>query len=185
MSASTASEATLALAKRVAAEAADLGIATAVIGAMALAVHGYVRATEDVDLGVCTLFSPTLQGLRNRLRDLGLNVTLRSPDDDDPLDGVLVVQDGDALVEVVNLRGRLGRAAVDNAEDLGEGLRCVRAADLVALKLYAGGRQSHHDVHALLDANPDIDLAEVERTCGALGLAGAWADILEQRRADA
>ena len=182
MSADSASEVTLGLARRVACEAAELGIPTAVIGAMALAAHGFIRATDDVDLGVCTPFSPTLQGLRNRLRDLGLSVTLRSPDDDDPLDGVLVVQDGDALVEVVNLRGRLGRTAIDNAEDLGEGLRCVRVAELVALKLYAGGRSSNHDVHELLDANPGIDHEEVEHTCTSLGLASQWTALVEQRK---
>lgn len=178
----SAHNATIDLAKRVATQAADLGIPTALIGAMALAVHGYVRATEDVDLGVCTTFSPSMQVLRDRLRELGLTVTLRAPDDDDPLNGVLVVKQGDALVEVVNLRGRLGRTTVDRAEDLGGALRCVRAADLLALKLFAGGRSSNNDVHELLDANSDLDLDEVARTCGEFGLASQWAAIVEQRK---
>lgn len=38
------------LARRVQSEAAALGIPTALIGGLALAHHGYVRATVDVDL---------------------------------------------------------------------------------------------------------------------------------------
>ena len=180
--AASADDPTVELAKRVAAEAAVVGIPTALIGAMALAAHGYVRATDDADLGACTTFSPALCALRDRLRALGLDVELRSLDDDDPLDGVLVVEDGDALVEVVNIGNvRLGRAAIDHAMDLGDGLRCVRASELVALKLYAGGRKSRLDVHELLDANPAIDREEVARTCAGLGLADDWAKIVAER----
>lgn len=170
------------LARIVAAEAATLGIPSALIGALALAVHGYVRATGDADLGVCTMFSPSLQSLRDRLHDLGYAVTLRAPDDDDPLDGVLVVEDGAARVEVVNIgHVRLGRASVDNAQDVGNGLRSVRAQELIALKLYAGGRRSEHDVHALLDANAAIDLVEVERCCRELGLESEFQVIIGER----
>lgn len=45
-----ASAATLEAAERVAKTLERLGIETALIGAVALAVHGYVRATQDVDL---------------------------------------------------------------------------------------------------------------------------------------
>lgn len=38
------------LAERVAGIARELGISTAVIGAVALAAHKYVRGTHDVDL---------------------------------------------------------------------------------------------------------------------------------------
>ena len=174
--------ATVDLAKRVAAEATAVGIPTALIGAMALATHGYVRATDDIDLGACTTFAPALQTLRDRLSNLGLTVTLRAPDDDDPLDGVLVVEERASLVEVVNIgQVRLGRAAIDNAEDLEDGLRCVRVPELVALKLYAGDRRSKTDIHALLDANPGIDLEEITRTCRALGFAKDWAQLLADR----
>ena len=39
------------LAERVAEAARELGIETALIGAMAMAVHKYLRGTADVDLG--------------------------------------------------------------------------------------------------------------------------------------
>lgn len=42
----------LAPAERVAQEAEALGIRTALIGAAALARHGYVRSTVDLDLGM-------------------------------------------------------------------------------------------------------------------------------------
>jgi hypothetical protein len=43
-------EKTLEVAERVAAILGSRGVPSAVIGAMALAVHGYVRATRDFDL---------------------------------------------------------------------------------------------------------------------------------------
>ncbi len=83
---------------------------------------------------------------------------------------------------MVNIgHGRLGRASVDNAEDIGNGLRAVRIQELIARKLYAGGRASEQDVHALLDANPAIDLSEVERCCQDLGLGPEYQRILLQR----
>jgi len=99
------------LAERVAATAQHLGIETAVIGALALAAHGYIRATNDVDLASAIDVYPTLRDLAEALRAQGLSVELTLPDEDGALGGVVVVwervdEGGDPLdpVEVVNFR---------------------------------------------------------------------------------
>ncbi|HTJ44265.1 MAG TPA: hypothetical protein VL463_19310 [Kofleriaceae bacterium] len=165
----------LARAEKVAAIARELGIETALIGALALAVHKHVRATNDVDLASAVAPSVELPKLERALRAAGLRAKLRLPDDDDPLGGVVVVweredDDGDPIdpIEIVNFvnplrpRRNPGRAAIERAIELeGLALRCVRLSDLVALKLDAGSRQDLADVVDLLVANPDADLDEI------------------------
>lgn len=167
--------ASLALAERVAAAAQQLGIDTCLIGAAALAVHNYVRGTHDVDLATAIDPFTQLRALERALSQEGLRTSLRLPDDDDPLGGVLVVwerddEDGSALdpIEVVNFdnphhrRPNPARAAIRNATRLDDRsvLRCVRLPDLVALKLYAGALRDHADIVELLARN-DADLDEI------------------------
>src|SRR5262245_39190297 len=117
------------LAERVADAARELGIETALIGAIAMAVHKYIRGTSDVDLATNVSSSSDLRRLQQNLEALGLKTELRLPDEDDPLGGVLEVwerEDDEAMpiepVEVVNFlnphRPTLnpGAAAIRNAE---------------------------------------------------------------------
>lgn len=165
-------DATFALAERVADEARQLGFETAMIGAAALAVHGYTRGTEDIDLAVAVDPRTQLKALQLALNASGLATELRLPDDDDPIGGLLVVRapqpeapESIDVVEVVNFRnpGRLAATpaptAIARAEPLsGSSLRCVTLGDLVALKLYAGGRAHLADIEQLLAQNPEANL---------------------------
>lgn len=152
------------LAECVAEAAERLGIETALIGAMALAANGYVRATADVDIATTVDPRAELHSLQQVLRDLGFCTDLNMPDDEDVLGGVLRVwrqEDEDGrpldLVEVVNFnnpyrpRPNPAAAAIKNAVPLDERtiLKYVRLPDLVALKLYAGGRQDLADIGEL------------------------------------
>jgi hypothetical protein len=164
------------VAERVAEAARRLGIETALIGAAALAAHNYVRATEDVDFATSVDPRTELRSLQQALHDLGLHAELNMPDDEDVLGGVLGIwehEDEDGrpldLVEVVNFfnpyrpKPNPATAAIKNAVSLDEhtNLKYVRLPDLVALKLYAGGRQDLADIGELLVKNPDTDLDEV------------------------
>lgn len=164
----------LELARRVRAEADVLGIPTAVIGGLALAHHGYVRATVDVDLASATRFDGPLRDLAARLGAAGLHVDLRAPDVGDPLAGVLRVRAGPAgdPVDVVNFRAddSVGQRAVERAESGADGFRYVGLADLVALKLYAGSRFDLDDVARVLEARTAAELAEVRAVARAAGL---------------
>jgi hypothetical protein len=178
------------LGERIVAVADGLGIKTALIGAVALAAHHYVRGTQDIDLASNVDPNVKLVELERAVRALGLHTKLRLPDDDDDLGGVLdiaaeVDADGDLIqmLQIVNFynphrpRTNPGADAVKRSVPLDEtsNLRCVRLDDLIALKLYSGSRQDLGDVVALLERNPDADLEQIRTTCAPYD----FTDILE------
>lgn len=141
-------EATLSLAECVADEARRLGFEAAVIGGAALAARGYARATIDIDLAVDVEPRTKLRSLHVALEALGLESTLKLPEDDYPIGGTIVVKmpNSDsgwvAVVEVVNFSNPGRRVptpaatAIARARPLANSaLRCVTLEDLVALKL--------------------------------------------------
>lgn len=152
--------ATLALAEQVSQIAESLGIRTALIGAAALAVHGYARGTTAIDL-VASVPADTLRQLLVSAQTAGLRADL--PDDTAFPDGVLVIwvspnqtSDSIAMVQVINFTDQ--PQAVIRAPLEGLQLSCVSLADLVALKLYAGRNRHLADIVPLLANNPDADL---------------------------
>ncbi|MFO0587696.1 MAG: hypothetical protein U0441_09155 [Polyangiaceae bacterium] len=162
------------------------GAKVAVIGAMALAAHGYVRRTDDFDLATATDPFGALRRVRDALSARGHEVELREPDMEDPLGGVLVVEaEGASPIEVVNFlnpfaprRGRLGSEAVSTATPFEEGaLPVVDLPHLIALKLYAGGPKSELDVLEVLACNPAADLVAVRQMCERFGLSDEWQRI--------
>jgi hypothetical protein len=176
------------MAARIATILDELGVPSALIGAAALAVHGYPRATRDIDLAVATDPFTTLEEARQRIaRELRATANLVTPDADDPLGGVLTVTGEDFdPVQVVNfsnpLNGRTnpGSEAVRSAiagPVTGSPLRLVTLPYLIALKLFAGGYKSRLDVLELLTRNPAAPLDEIARVCAAFGLENDWLEI--------
>ena len=153
------------------------GVEALVIGAVALAAHGYVRFTDDLDLGVNTDLG-TLRKAAEALRHSGFQVELREPDGQDPLGGVVDVRGPFGLVQIVNYGGRFpavidgGLAAADIVIRPGSQLRIVPLPHLVALKLYAGGTKSRADIVELLSRNPDADMAAIRDLCRSWRLRG-------------
>lgn len=184
----------LSLAEQVAEAARRSGFETALIGGAALAVHRYTRGTEDIDLAANVDPFAQLSALERALGSAGLHTSLRLPDDEDPLGGVLVVwtsvdEDGEPadVVEVVNFYnpGRIVRTpapvAIARSQELpGSSLRCVTIEDLVALKLYAGGLGDHADIVQLLARNPDADLAAIRKAAAPFDVAGQLDALIEQ-----
>jgi hypothetical protein len=141
----------------------ERGVRAYVIGAIALAAHGYVRATEDVDLGIAVdpkELDALVAFLAGRLP--GVAVTVEKPDGDDQLGGVIDVKqggdDGD-LVQIVNFDNAphagfpaLVREAQAVPFDFPGGFRgrLVSAEDLVFFKLYAAGLRNLADIQELL-----------------------------------
>lgn len=142
-------------ARRVIAYLEERGIASAVIGGVALASYGIARATLDVDL---------LASDRGVLRDsfwtdLGARVETRPGDDDDPLEGVARIEVDGEVVDVVLVKGAWVRGVLDRRRvDRREGFEApvVDPADLVLLKLVGGGPQDRVDVELLLRHAPEI-----------------------------
>jgi hypothetical protein len=145
---------------------ADEGISVIIIGAIALAAHGYIRATKDVDLGV-NIRIKDLARIHQRLITLGYHAELHTPDLDDPLGGVIedsCRQEGQPCQTITSLS-------------------IAPLAQLVALKLYAGGWKSLTDIVELLRRNPEANLMEIGEICRKYRLSG-WNRVLEELQKD-
>lgn len=145
------------------------GIHHAVIGA-ALAVHGVARATVDLDLLATDPACLDEQAWED-LRSTGAAVEIRRGDEVDPLAGaVRVVLKDEPPIDLIvgkhswqhELLGRATPIRIGDAE-----VPMVGAADLILLKLYAGGPQDAWDIDQLLDVDPSV-VTEVEATLGSL-----------------
>lgn len=140
---------------------ADRGISYAVIGAHAIALHGVVRATLDVDL--LTTDRRVLHS--DFWTDLaGAMVDVRRGDYDDPLGGVVRIEFPRDDVDVVVGKYKWQQEVVARAERVPGDLNPVaRASDLILLKLFSGGPQDRADILGLLRALDRAALiAEVE-----------------------
>lgn len=138
----------------------------ALIGASALSRYGVMRSTQDIDLLVLDTRTLWLRFWK-QLRDQGHTVDVRVGDIWDPLAGVIRVNGDDVQpVDVVVgasprwQEGLLQRAYAQQATLDGVRLPVVDAADLVLLKMYAGGPRDRRDVEELLLNNP-LGLREV------------------------
>jgi hypothetical protein len=154
---------------------ADHRVGAVVIGAVAMAAHHYVRQTEDLELGVVA----TLKALRAVADDLtrrGYVVELREPGTDDPLAGVLDVRGEFGLIQLISYAGRFPAVIEDGLQQAtlavreGGPLRILPIPHLVALKLYAGGRQSKLDIMELLEHN----LTSTAQRSTTFALATGW-----------
>ncbi len=125
------------------------GIRHALIGALALSAYGVNRATADLDL-LTTDASCLVPEFWVDLRRRGIGVEVRKGDLTDPLAGVVRFQvSGESVIDVVVGKHTWQAKVLERAEPIG-GTLVVRAADLVLLKLYAGGLQDAWDVQQLL-----------------------------------
>lgn len=144
----------------------------ALIGAAAMAVHGVSRATQDLDVLVLDrrCLDPSYW---QPLDASGIRADVRRGDAEDPLAGVarLRASDGATLDVVVGKsgwqEGVLARTREATVEDTT--VPVAGPADLILLKLYAGGRQDAWDIEQLLaDAERAVIVTVVECELGAL-----------------
>lgn len=153
-----------------------------VIGAMAAAVHGSIRATTDAD-ALVSVGKSKLAQLKGVLKKAGFNVELRSGDADDPIPALLVLGDkhGNRVDLLCGLRG-LEKDVFSRAITvpfLGSSLRVVGVEDFVAMKCFAGGPQDLADARAALKtASEPINVDLLRRLSRRFGRPAA--DALEQ-----
>jgi len=159
------------LAEEVTAELERLGIPYCVIGAVALAAHGVPRGTMDFDLFALSteVLDPAVW---SRLADR-TGVDVRRGDPQDPLLAVVRFTGEDAaeIVDIVVGRGGWQRGVLARATAVRIGTRelpVATAADLVLLKLYAGGPQDAWDIEQLLGACEPGVVGEVDARVEAL-----------------
>lgn len=152
-----------------------------VVGAMAAAVHGTVRATTDADVLV-SVSATKLARLETRLREAGLKTTLRRGDAEDPIVSLLQISDrfGNRVDLLGGLRGLdpdvFGRTIA--VPFSGRTLQIVGREDFIAMKCFAGGPQDLADAQeAIGSAEPPIDVDLVRRIARRFGRSAA--DVLE------
>jgi hypothetical protein len=157
-------------------------IGYAVIGAMAAAVHGAIRATTDAD----ALVSLTLAELREvdrALRKAGVDTELRAGEADDPIPALLAVRDrhGNRVDVLGGLRG-MDPALFDRTIGVpfrGAELRVIGREDFIATKCFAGGPQDLADAAQALDApGPRLDVDLLRRVTRRFGRTAA--DALDE-----
>jgi hypothetical protein len=93
---------------------------------------------------------------------------VKTDEDGDPMDEVDVVN----FFNIHRPRRNPAGEAIRNSREVAEGsaLRYPMLADLVALKLDAGGPKDQGDIIELLRANPDADVEAIRATCKKYGL---------------
>lgn len=114
----------------------------AVIGALAAAVHGVVRASLDAD-AVVRLTIAKLSELQATLAGRGLTTELRRGDIEDPIPAMLQINDdfGNRVDLLAGLRG-LDPGVYSRALSIpfeGRQLRVAGPEDFIAMKVFAGG----------------------------------------------
>ena len=161
---------------------ADEELDYVVIGAMAAAVHGSIRATTDAD----ALLSISLSGfsrLEKNLRREGFQTELRRGDADDPIPALLGVTDAsgnrvDLLAGLRGLDAQIFSRAI-TVSFAGKSIRVVGLEDFVAMKCFAGGPQDLMDAgNALHLAQSPVDVDLLRRLARRFGRDAA--DRLEQ-----
>jgi hypothetical protein len=142
----------------------------ALIGAAALAVHGISRSTFDQDLLVTdtsVLERPFWDAFEAQAA-----IEIRPGDAADPLAGVVRIQRApDRDVDLVVGRHGWQGEVIARAEPVADAadLAVARPADLVLLKLYAGGSQDRWDIEQVLALPDGAEIGqEVERRLAAL-----------------
>jgi hypothetical protein len=136
----------------------------ALIGAGAMSVVGYVRATQDLDFLVISdrvLNASFWIGMGDSVE---VEINDGRMDWSDPLAGVVRIEDAVTLEQVdivVGKHPRWQEPILDRANDtdLSNGLvvPVAQAADLVLLKLFAGSPHDDNDIRMLLHAVEGIE----------------------------
>ncbi len=142
---------------RVVSKLERMGAPCALIGGVALAFHGIDRATEDVDL-LATEPSILDSSLWEDLRSEGIIVGVTEGDHDDPLRGVVRI-DSAEVIDIIVTRGRWQDDVLARRLDrviLGERIPVVDAADLILLKIDAGGLVDFLDIELLVRHDPSL-----------------------------
>lgn len=123
--------------------------------------HGVSRSTLDLDL-LTTDTQPLEAAFWTELEEAGIVVDARRGDSQDPLAGVVrLAAEGERPVDLIvgrfSWQADIVRRAVP-MNILGTRVAAAEPADLILLKLYAGGSQDCWDVQQLLASGPAPDL---------------------------
>lgn len=148
-------------------------VSHALIGAGAMSVVGYVRATQDLDFLVVdpAVLEPAFW--RSLSSPIVVEVFDGRMDGSDPLAGVVRLEDETTTEQVDVVVGKhtrwqapiLNRAMPVALSDTVT-IPVVEGADLVLLKLFAGSPHDDNDIRMLLEAVPGLEKLVDDRIAG-------------------
>jgi predicted nucleotidyltransferase len=152
----------------------------AVVGALAAAVYGAIRASADAD-ALVSLTVGKLTSLAQVLRKKGFAVELRRGDPEDPIPAMLVISDkhGNRVDLLAGLRG-LDPQTLSRALEVpfsGATIRVVGCEDFIAMKCFAGGPQDLEDARIALKTAEQLDVDLLRKVARRFGRSAA--DALE------
>ena len=129
----------------------------AIIGAFAASFYGVVRASLDADAVISILASQDITNLCQEYRLAGLNAEYRKGDIDDPILGVINIEDSfhnrvDLLMGIRGMRQE-AFARCQEAQFKGTLIRLVSLEDFIALKIFAGSPKDMADAIGVLDVS--------------------------------
>lgn len=151
-----------------------LQVSYAIVGAIAAAYHGAVRASRDAD-AVISLPATDIPLLAENLRASGRQVLVSKGDEDDPICQVLVLTDfHDNTVDLLwGIRG-MDKGVMDRRRTsslLGSVVNLIGPEDFIAMKLFVGGPKDLGDVQGVVEISGEtLDvplLKKVVRNYGA------------------
>jgi len=156
------------------------GIDYAVVGALAAAVYGAIRASADAD-ALVSLTVGRLSRLAKLFEKEGFRVELRRGDPEDPIPAMLIIGDKhqNRVDLLCGLRG-LDPQTLSRTLEVpfgGATLRFVSREDFIAMKCFAGGPQDLEDARIALKTAEQIDLDLLRKVARRFGRASA--DALE------
>ncbi len=127
----------------------------ALIGGMAVAARGYLRATKDVDFLIDADEDFFRTEFTKRLKAKGYSVEVYKGDFTDPLRGMVRILDSnnDPLVDFILIHRKWQEDIINSAEEIPMGeisVSIAKAEDLVVLKLKAGSPRDLLDVEELI-----------------------------------
>ena len=136
----------------------------AVVGAGAMAVRGVARGTRDLD--VLAVATDCLRPQTWSALPTSITVDIRRGDADDPLAGVVrFTGEGAPPLDLIVGKSRWQDGILERAETFevdGVAVPVATVADLILLKLYAGGPQDGWDITQLLGVADDRDIVEAQ-----------------------
>jgi predicted nucleotidyltransferase len=156
------------------------GVDYTVVGALAAAVYGAIRASADAD-ALVSLTVGRLSNLLQIFKKKGFTAELRRADADDPIPAMLVI--GDKHQNRVDLLGGLrglDPQTLSRSVDVpfsGTIIRVVGREDFIAMKCFAGRPQDVEDARIALRTAEQLDLDLLRRVTRRFGRPAA--DALE------
>jgi len=146
----------------------DRGVRYVLIGAHAAAFYGVIRSTRDIDL--FTVDGSVLNA--DVWSEADAHVTILTGDVFDPLAGTVRLIRDREQVDVVVGKWKFELAIIERSESrpFDDAMILVpRPADVILLKIAAGGPQDMWDIHELLQyVDRESVMAEVDAEVGAL-----------------